>query len=156
MFLKGSLKVVWVLSNDTTQASDLTNLCKWIFHERKRIRFYWLGHQSYLKEYLGYDFACVSSNIPIYPCPFYGAIDDSLKLCENPRIGGSFIFKIKKKNQNLEVFHKRSNNPPNKSLVFKLISIDFGDNIVFFLYQSTCITNIYLESCVACGFASCF
>jgi hypothetical protein len=62
----------------------------------------------------------------------------SLRLCENPRIGGSFISKIFKKNQNLEVSHKRS---PNKSLVFKLILIDFGDIIVFFLYQSTCITK---------------
>ncbi len=63
-----------VLGNDTTQALDLTNLCKCIRHERKRIRFYWLGYQRNLKEYLGYDCPCVSSNIPIHPCCFYGAI----------------------------------------------------------------------------------
>ncbi len=74
MFLKGSLKVVWVLSNDTTQALDLANLCKCICQARKSIRFYWVGHQNYMKEYLGYDCPCVSSNIPIHPCSFYGAI----------------------------------------------------------------------------------
>ncbi len=38
-------------------------------------------------------------------------------------------------------FSQKIKSPPNKSLVFKLILTDFGDIIVFFLYQSTCITK---------------
>jgi hypothetical protein len=81
----------------------------------------------------------------------------SLKFCENPRIGGSFISKIKnKKTKNYKFFTKDQINPPQQKFSNQIDTNGFWGHYCILPLPKYMHNKTYLESCVACGYTSCF